>query len=62
VFRAKAHDCDARLLHALALPYLIGAHSLVLEITELVSLIGWKRLEVGVKRALSRPRLQPASP
>ena len=47
---------------ALVLLALIAAFSLVRGVSELVVAIGWKRLlEADLKRAVSRPRPQPAS-
>ncbi len=47
---------------ALVLLALIAAFSLVRGLSELVVAIGWKRLmEADLKRAVSRPRPQPAS-
>jgi uncharacterized membrane protein HdeD (DUF308 family) len=47
---------------ALVLLALIAAFSLVRGISELVVAVGWKRLmEADLKRAVSRPRAQPAS-
>jgi hypothetical protein len=46
----------------LALLALIAAFSLVRGVSELAVAIGWKRLlEADLKRAVSRPRAQPAS-